>query len=134
MAKFRFSTRELGRRIQEAARANGAAAMKAMQDVGHYLRGQVQLRTPVDEGNLTSDISMQVVRYQKSFAAVLFIPSNAPSAQYAIRMHEGQYNLGENSQEKQRKVSVMVGRKFITRAIDDNRAAIREIIKSNLQI
>ena len=25
MAKFRFSTRELGRRIQEAARANGAA-------------------------------------------------------------------------------------------------------------
>ena len=25
MAKFRFSTRELGRRLQEAARANGAA-------------------------------------------------------------------------------------------------------------
>ena len=134
MAKFRFSTRELGRRIQEAARANGAAAMKAMQDVGHYLRGQVQLRTPVDEGNLTADIAMRVVEYQRSMATVLFIPSNAPSSQYAIRMHEGQYNLGENSQEKQRKVNVIVGRKFITRAIDDNRTTIKEIIKSNLKI
>ena len=61
MAKFRVNTREFGRRIQAAARANGAAAMKAMQDVGHYLRGQVQLRTPVDEGNLTADIAMRVV-------------------------------------------------------------------------
>ena len=78
MAKFRFNTREFGRRIQAAARANGAAAMKAMQDVGHYLRGQVQLRTPVDEGNLTADIAMRVVEYQRSMATVLFIPSNAP--------------------------------------------------------
>ena len=134
MAKLRVNTREFGRRIQEAARANGAAAMKAMQDVGHYLRGQVQLRTPVDEGNLTADIAMRVVEYQRSMATVLFIPSNAPSSQYAIRMHEGQYNLGENSQEKQRKVNVIVGRKFITRAIDDNRTTIKEIIKSNLKI
>ena len=134
MAKFRVNTREFGRRIQETARANGAAAMKAMQDVGHYLRGQVQLRTPVDEGNLTADIAMRVVEYQRSMATVLFIPSNAPSSQYAIRMHEGQYNLGENSQEKQRKVNVIVGRKFITRAIDDNRTTIKEIIKSNLKI
>ena len=134
MAKFRVNTREFGRRIQEAARANGAAALKAMQDTGHYLRGQVQLRTPVDEGNLTADIAMRVVQYQRSLATVLFIPSNAPSSQYAIPMHEGFYQLGENSREKQRKVNVMVGRKFITRAIDDNRATIKEIIKSNLKI
>ena len=125
MAKFRVNIREFGRRIQEAARANGAAAMKAMQDVGHYLRGQVQLRTPVDEGNLTADIAMRVVEYQRSMATVLFIPSNAPSSQYAIRMHEGFYRLGDNSIEKQRKVNVIVGRKFITRAIDDNRTTLR---------
>ena len=134
MAKFRFSTREMGRRIQEAARANGAAALKAMHDTGHYLRGQVQLRTPVDEGNLTADIAMEVVPYQRSLATVLFIPSNAPSSQYAIPMHEGFYRLGENSREKQRKVNVFVGRKFITRAIDENRETIKEIIKSNLKI
>ena len=134
MAKFRFSTRELGRRIQEAARANGAAAMKAMQDTGHFLRGQVQLRTPVDEGNLTADIAMRVVQHERSLATVLFIPSNAPSSQYAIPMHEGFYQLGENSREKQRKVNVIVGRKFITRAIDENRATIKEIIRSNLKI
>ena len=134
MAKFRANTSEFGRRIKEAARANGAAALKAMQDTGHFLRGQVQLRTPVDEGNLTADIAMDVVRNEKSLSAVLYIPSNAPSSQYAIRMHEGQYNLGENSREKQHKVNVIVGRKFITRAIDDNRATIKEIIKSNLKI
>lgn len=134
MAKFRSSTREFGRRIQEAARANGAAAMKAMQDVGHYLRGQVQLRAPVDKGNLTADISSQVVKNDQSISTVLYIPSNAPSAQYAIPMHEGQYDLGENSREKQRKVAVVVGRKFMTRAIDENRETIKEIIKSNLKI
>ena len=32
MAKFRANTSEFGRRIKEAARANGAAALKAMQD------------------------------------------------------------------------------------------------------
>ena len=133
MAKFRANTSKFGRRIQEAARANGAAALKAMQDTGHFLRGQVQLRTPVDEGNLTADIAMDVVR-KKSLSAVLYIPSNAPSSPYAIRMHEGNYNLGENSREKQRKVNVIVGRKFITRAIDENRSTIREIIKSNLKI
>ena len=134
MAQFRFNTRELGRRIQEAARANGAAALKAMNDTGHFLRGQVQLRTPVDNGNLTADIAMEVVPFKKSLATVLYIPSNAPSSQYAIPMHEGNYDLGENSREKQRKVNVMVGRKFITRAIDENRATIKEIIKSNLKI
>ena len=134
MAQFRFNTRELGRRIQEAARANGAAALKAMNDTGHFLRGQVQLRTPVDKGNLTADIAMEVVPFKKSLATVLYIPSNAPSSQYAIPMHEGNYDLGENSREKQRKVNVMVGRKFITRAIDENRATIKEIIKSNLKI
>ena len=134
MAKFRVNTREFGRRIQAAARANGAAAMKAMQDVGHYLRGQVQLRTPVDEGNLTADIAMRVVEYQQSLATVLFIPSNAPSSQYAVKMHEGFYRLGDNSIEKQRKVQAIVGRKFITRAIDENRTTIKEIIKSNLKI
>lgn len=134
MAQFRFNTRELGRRIQEAARANGAAALKAMNDTGHFLRGQVQLRTPVDEGNLTADIAMDVVRNEKSLSAVLYIPSNAPSSPYAIKMHEGFYRLGDNSLEKQRKVNAIVGRKFITRAIDENRTTIKEIIKSNLKI
>ncbi len=134
MAKFRANTSEFGRKIREAARANGAAALKAMQDTGHFLRGQVQLRTPVDKGNLTADIAMDVVRNEKSLSAVLYIPSNAPSSQYAIPMHEGFYILGTNSLEKQRKVAAIVGRKFITRAIDDNRPTIREIIKSNLKI
>ena len=72
MAKFRFSTRELGRRIQEAARANGAAALKAMNDAGHFLRGQVQLRTPVDKGNLTADIAMEVVPHQYFLEQLLY--------------------------------------------------------------
>ena len=32
MGKFRVNTSEFGRKIREAARANGAAALKAMQD------------------------------------------------------------------------------------------------------
>jgi hypothetical protein len=49
-------------------------------------------------------------------------------------MHEGDYNLGENSLEKQRKLGVIVGPRYITRAIEDKKAEIIQNIKKALKI
>ena len=136
MAKdlFRFNTSELGKKIQAELQAMPMKTKRAMDAVGGFLNGEAKERAPVDEGMLTADISNKTVEYSKSFAAVVYVPSNTPSANYAIPMHENNYILGENSAAKQKKVSVTVGKKFITRALDDNRKKIVKIIADEVKL
>lgn len=136
MAKdlFRYNTSELGRKVQEQLQAMPFKTQRAMNAVGGFLNGEAKDRAPVDEGFLTADISNKTVQYKKSFAAVVYVPSNATSAEYAVSMHENTYQLGKNSMAKQRKVSVPVGRKFITRALDDNRKNISDILLQELKL
>jgi len=132
--KFRINTRELQAGIRRLIESNRAKAKAAMTDAGHFIRSEAQLRTPVDEGMLTSDVHTEVVEYRKSYAATVYIPVNCPSAKYAVRMHEGTYKLGANSQSKQGKVPVVVGRKYITRAIDENREEIGRVIAARMKL
>lgn len=137
MAKpqFRYSTRGLSAGIRRLAQEFPSRAKAAMTDVGHYLRGETQKRTPVDEGNLTNDVSFQVIPYKQSAAVAIYIPTNAPSSKYAIWTHEGDYNLGPNSRAKQAKseAGIVVGRKYITRAILENQKTIVKIIEAKLK-
>lgn len=136
MAKtlFRFNTRKLGETVRHELQNQPLRTRRAMDAVGGFLNGEVKDLVPVDEGFLTADVSNRTVDYKKSFAAVIYIPSNGQSAKYAIPIHEHQYQLGENSLAKQSKVGKAVGRKFITRALDGNIKDIREIIKSEMKI
>lgn len=136
MAKdlFRFNTSELGKKVQAELQAMPIRTKRAMDAVGGFLNGEVKERAPVDEGMLTADISNKTVEYGKSFAAVVYVPSNAASANYAIPMHENDYKLGKNSLAKQAKVSVPVGKKFMTRALDDNRKKIVKIIADEVKL
>lgn len=133
-AKFRFNTSGLSANIRQILNDRPAAARRAMNAVGGYLNGEAKDLCPVDEGFLTSEISNKTVVNQKSYAAVIYVPQNGQSAPYAVAMHENFYNLGENSRLKQRKVGKIIGRKFITRALDANVRAIKSIIKSELEI
>ena len=132
--KFRFNTRELEIRVRREIQRSPERAKRAMDAVGGFINGEAKDRSPVKEGFLTSDISNETVKYEKSYAAVIYIPSNAPSAPYAIKMHEGKYNLGTDSEAKARKTGKGVGAKFITRAIDANRDNIRDIIQAELRL
>lgn len=133
--QFRYSTRGLSDGIRRLLQEFPARAKAAMTDVGHYLKGETQKRTPVDEGNLTNDVSFVVIPYKSSSAVCLFIPSNAPSSKYAVWIHEGEYNLGPNSRLKQAKseAGIVVGRKYITRAIMENQKTVMKIIEAKLK-
>jgi len=133
-ALFRFNTNAFGGNIRQLLMSQPVRTKRAMDAVGGYLNGEVKKRTPIDEGFLTADVTNKTFQYEKSFAAILYIPWNAPSAKYAIPMHEHNYNLGEKSQQKQRKVGVSVGRKYITRALWDNLKTIKEIIISEVKL
>lgn len=129
---FRFNTHNLSAGIQRILMSQPLRARRAMDAVGGYLNGEVKKRTPIREGFLTADVSNKTVAYKKSYAAVVFVPSNATSAKYAIPMHENKYNLGIKSIQKRRKLGTLVGRKYITRALWDNVKTIRAIIKDEL--
>lgn len=135
MAKpiFRFSTVQLETGIKRALEKDKRLAIAAMSDVTHFLIMESRLRAPIDEGNLANSISGEVMPYRKSYAAVVFVPINSQAAQYAIPMHENNYQLGANSREKQLKVSVTVGPRYLARALDDNQEKIRRMIAEKVK-
>lgn len=132
-AKFRYNTRDLAAGIQRELMIQPIRARRAMNAVGGYLAGEAKERSPVDEGFLTADITNKTIENQKSFSAAIYIPSNATSSDYAIEMHEGQYMPGEKSQRKAQKTGRVVGRKFITRALDENISDVQKIIQHELR-
>lgn len=132
-AKFRFNTSGLSANIRQILNDRPAAARRAMNAVGGYINGEAKDLCPVDEGFLTSEISNKTVVNSQSYAAVIYVPQNGQSAPYAVAMHENHYNLGKNSKLKQRKVGKIIGRKFITRALDANVKEIKSIIKLELK-
>ena len=135
MGNFRFNTNDLRVKIRREILSSLPERKRlALSDVGHFLRSEVQKRTPVDEGFLTSGIAFDLCSYRRSMAVAVYIPVNDTSASYAIKMHESSYKLGKNSLAKQAKVGVLVGRKFITRSLDDNRGKIVKIIQRRLEI
>ena len=133
-AQFRWNTRELKAAVQKELRRIPEKSKRAMDGVGGYLNGEVRKRTPVDEGHLTASITNETVEYRKSRATVLYVPSNSPAAEYAIPMHENNYFIGVNSERKQQKTGKKVGRKYISRAIDENRDRIVKIIKREMEL
>lgn len=106
----------------------------ALSDVGSHIAGEAKDRAPIEEGHLTEAISSEVIPHKDSEAALIFVPSNHQAAPYAIPRHENTYNLGEGSLAKQSRVGKQVGSRFITRAIDDNRQTIAEIIKDKMRL
>ena len=133
-ATFRFNTRELGEGIRRELQMMPDKTKRAMDGVGGYINGEVRKRTPVDEGHLTASITNETVEYEKSHAAVVYVPSNSPASEYAIPMHENNYTPGVDSVVKQAKTGKTVGRKFITRALDENHDRIIKIVQRELKV
>ena len=79
-------------------------------------------RSPVDEGFLegSHEKTVKKSRILSNIEGHVFIPTNSPASDYAMYMHEAQYNLGERSKRKQATLTVVVGRKFMERAFDEN--------------
>lgn len=131
--QFRFNTREFDAGVRKALLQHPQQAARAMRDIKNLLVMEVKKRTPVREGHLTGSITGEAVQLERSWAATVFVPVNSPAAAYAVWLHEGDYNLGENSLAKQGKTGCAVGPKYITRAIEENRERIVGIMREALK-
>lgn len=133
-AVFTYDLSRWNDAIRRKLRETPLFERRAMQQVSALLGREAQKRAPVDKGFLTASILHTVVPRGSGFVAAVYVPVNAPGAQYAIPMHEHHYALGPNSLEKQRKVGVPVGRRYIARALDDNAEKIFNIIKREIGV
>lgn len=131
--KFTYNQRELRAAVNRVMATSKRAQVAAMRDASKLFEAEAKLRAPVDEGTLTADITGDVRQNEKSVSARVYVPVNAPSRPYAIPMHEHFYNLGANSQAKQAKVNVVVGRQYISRAITENLDEARQVVISRLR-
>ena len=118
-------------RIDQVLAQMPERAHRAMNEIANDVSGEAKDLAPFKEGHLTESIRGEVVQDQNTgkLAAVVYVPANHQASSYAIKMHENFYNLGPGSVMKQQRVGKQVGRKFITRAMDNRRARIQKIIE-----
>ena len=131
--QFRFNTRDFDAKTRKLLLQHPQLINRVMGDIMKLLIIEVKKRTPVREGHLTAAITGETVPLKRGMAATVFVPLNSPAAAYAVWLHEGDYNLGANSLAKQKKTGCVVGAKYITRAIDENRERIVAIMREALK-
>ncbi|MFP5214189.1 MAG: HK97-gp10 family putative phage morphogenesis protein [Acidobacteriota bacterium] len=108
------------------------AARNGVSKASDHLREASARRAPVDEGNLESSIQSGLDEDDEEIRGWVAVPMGSPAADYALAMHEGDYELGERSRAKQAGQSETVGRKFIERAMGEEREEVARIMADEL--
>lgn len=114
--------RNIGDRVKENARKTMHRQADKIVDIAKQM-------APVDEGNLEDSIRKRVGYEASSRLAIDIEISTGLNARldvYATVMHEGRYNLGPKSVEKQGRVPYRVGRRFLVRAADEVRGKLNK--------
>ncbi len=124
-SQFDFRSKLLGKVLRKKT-------TEALDAIGAFVESEAKDRAPIDEGSLVSDIEHQV--YSSDESVVVRVPINAVSSEYAVRMHEDDYNLGLRSANKQAMLGKVVGKKYITRGIDEEKREIKDIVKKEMQL
>jgi len=116
----------MAKRIESLGGKVKQQALKALDSATDKLLEESVKRCPIDEGFLQQSHDKKVEKSGSLDEAkgTVFIPANSPAADYAIYMHELEYNLGPQSQAKQdAQPGIIVGNKYLERAFEDNKKA-----------
>ncbi len=127
---------KLTKNLEKVKVDSGKTAFKIIDTVCDKLMAEAIKRVPVDEGFLEKSFDKQVLKAQLASEVVgyVFVPPNSPASDYAMYMHELQYNLGEKSQEKENaSLGIKVGRKYLERALTENDKAFASYIERKLR-
>ena len=120
--------------IEKAMRENRANIEKAISDIGDVALWESVKRAPKDAGDLEDSIKKHMGKDVDGTSVAIVIPNNSDAASYALPMHEGIYSPGEDSEMKQARAGVEVGRKFITRGIKAGKNKFLLILKKELGV
>jgi hypothetical protein len=130
---FTLNVKDALKGLEASQAALQAASVKAMNKAKDIALEEAVKRAPIDEGNLQHSLQAKTEIEPGKVEAVVFIPANSPAADYALHMHEGVYNLGPVSQQKQASQGEMVGRKYLERALAENEERLTRMIGEELK-
>ena len=91
-------------------------------------RKKKSISTRFAPGGLTRSIDGES---NKNHASI-FVPTNSEGARYAVKIHDGTYNLGVGSRAKAASSGLPVGPKYIERAIKDETGNIKIIYQDEI--
>jgi hypothetical protein len=111
-----FSFDEFVIELDLASKRVAKKAEEALNMIAEDLLAESQKHAPFDQGDLMGSGSVDPAKLDgdKLIAKVGY------SSEYALRRHEDIYNLGEASLEKEKATGVKVGRKYLSRPLQQN--------------
>ena len=129
--KFVVDLTQIHNNVNKILKTIPSRAYSALNEIANDVSGEAKDLAPVKKGFLQESIRGEVVKDNlgNTSAAIIYVPSNHQASTYAIKMHENTYNLGKGSVLKQQRTGKIVGKKFITRAIDNRSDRIKKIIE-----
>ncbi|PEM65335.1 hypothetical protein CN613_25675 [Bacillus pseudomycoides] len=127
MASFKFNGNAVGKAIERASK-------EALEDVLNDLVKASSGAAPHDEGTLEKSWSKEISKDGEGFVGtVSYAVRGENGYNYAIKMHEQQYNLGEKSLAKgggtgMSGANYQVGSHFLTRPLHGEEAAYQKYV------
>ncbi len=120
---------ELITRFDNVSKVSNAKTSKALKQSATEVQKLARKFAPLDRGNLEDAIQVIGGNKVSRAYAQYFVGVNESHpvperpghtvGDYALEMHEGEYDLGERSQEKARNLGVEVGPKYLERALEE---------------
>jgi hypothetical protein len=126
--------------LQNAKRDIPALAIDALLKGGRQIQTTAKQFAPVDKGNLEHAIKVHEDVTPKRASITVFVDESTPTdrpgvvvGDYALAMHEDFYSPGPRSQDKAASLGVVVGRKYLERALRAHRPAITAALRSAIK-
>ncbi|WP_027368957.1 hypothetical protein [Desulfocurvibacter africanus] len=132
--EFQFDLDEARRKLKAFERKSEQDILKAMQKVEAAALEEAVKRAPIDEGNLQLSLQSKTEVRFRAYVAIVYVATNSPASDYALVMHEDDYELGPLSQQKQAALpGVRVGHKYLERAFTEEKAKYVKILETELK-
>jgi HK97 gp10 family phage protein len=137
-----FGFKELTAELNNIEKRSSRGVRSALLHGSEKIRDLAKQYAPVDEGNLEESIKVaqeKDITNSGRSKYYVFVDENQPAEGgktvgfYATRMHEGDYRLGKGSQRKADSSGLLVGRKFLERAMEDLEEEIKKDVEQNLE-
>jgi len=134
---------ELVRRFKNLSDVSNAETSKALRKGATEIQKLARKYAPVDRGNLEDAIKvMGFEKRGRAYASYhVGVDDSHPVPErpdkvvgdYALEMHESEYELGPKSQEKAERLGVEVGPKYLERAMEDLRDPLTKYMEKVLR-
>lgn len=122
VTKFRTARQKITPAIKQATKEAAEIVRDESEENAPVLTGRLESSHKVNEVSSAPDVAI----YTVTFRAI----NPETGEDYGTLMHESIYNLGPESQKKQKANGHKVGRKFLERATDDKAEECIEIVRT----